>query len=62
MAGIIGKSRSAYINKETGQSEFRCDEMVSISDYINARAKAEGDRLVTIDQLFSAYPIAKTQS
>jgi DNA-binding XRE family transcriptional regulator len=52
MAKIIEKSRSAYIRKENGESDFYRDEMVKICDYINARAKADGDKSVTMEQIF----------
>lgn len=52
MGEVIGKSRSAYIWKERGATDFYCDEMVKIRDYINARAKVEGDKPVSLEYIF----------
>jgi DNA-binding XRE family transcriptional regulator len=52
MAKVIDKSRSTYISREKGETDFYRDEMVKITDYINARAKAEGDKPITLEQIF----------
>lgn len=59
MAEVIGKSRSTYISREKGETDFYRDEMVAICDYINARAKIEGDAPVTLEQIFLLQELSK---
>ena len=58
MAAVIEKSRSCYIEKESGKTDFYSDELVKICDYINARAKVDGDGRVTLEILFFTKEVA----
>lgn len=50
-ATLLGVKENTYSHKETGISNFNCDELILIHGTINKAAKKAGDPPVTMDML-----------